>query len=48
MGLRFLPLAAGTLLTSNTAARLTLAFGLRRVLLAGMVLVTAGLAALPP
>jgi EmrB/QacA subfamily drug resistance transporter len=44
VGLRFLPLAAGTLLTSNTAARLTLRFGLRRVMIAGMVLVTAGLA----
>jgi MFS family permease len=44
VGLRFLPLAAGTLLTSNTAARLTQRFGLRRVLIVGMVLVTAGLA----
>jgi EmrB/QacA subfamily drug resistance transporter len=44
VGLRFLPLAAGTLLTSNTAARLTHRFGLRRVLIVGMLLVTAGLA----
>ncbi|HEX4218532.1 MAG TPA: MFS transporter, partial [Acidimicrobiales bacterium] len=44
VGLRFLPLAAGTLLTSNIAARLTHRFGLRRVLIVGMLLVTAGLA----
>jgi EmrB/QacA subfamily drug resistance transporter len=44
VGLRFLPLAAGTLLTSNTAARFTQRYGLRRVLIVGMLLVTAGLA----
>jgi EmrB/QacA subfamily drug resistance transporter len=44
VGLRFLPLAVGTLVASNLASRLTARFGLRRMLTIGMVLVTAGLA----
>jgi EmrB/QacA subfamily drug resistance transporter len=44
VGLRFLPLAIGSLISSNIAARLTFQFGLRSIMLIGMVLVTAGLA----
>lgn len=44
VGLRFLPLAIGTLISSNVAARLTARFGLRGVMVTGMVLVTGGLA----
>jgi predicted MFS family arabinose efflux permease len=46
VGIRFLPLAAGSLLGSNTASRLTVRFGLRTMMLAGMALVTAGLVSL--
>jgi EmrB/QacA subfamily drug resistance transporter len=46
VGIRFLPAAAGSLLGSNTAARLTARFGLRTMMLAGMMLVTGGLVAL--
>jgi Na+/melibiose symporter-like transporter len=46
VGLRFVPLAAGSLISSNIAARLTGWFGVRPVLLAGMSLVTVGLAIL--
>jgi len=44
VGLRFLPLAIGSLISSNIAARLTFRFGLRSIMLIGMVLVTTGLA----
>jgi EmrB/QacA subfamily drug resistance transporter len=44
VGVRFLPLAVGSLISSNIAARLTLRFGLRSIMLIGMVMVTAGLA----
>jgi MFS family permease len=44
VGLRFLPLAIGSLISSNIAARLTLRFGLKSIMLIGMVMVTAGLA----
>ncbi len=44
VGLRFLPLAIGALLGSNLAARLTEIFGLRAIILTGMLLVTTGLA----
>jgi EmrB/QacA subfamily drug resistance transporter len=43
VGLRFVPLAAGSLISSNIAARLTGWFGVRPVLLVGMSLVTVGL-----
>lgn len=43
VGIRFLPLALGSLVTSNLAARVTARFGLRRVLLTGMVEVAVGL-----
>lgn len=43
VGLRFLPLAAGTLVGSNTATRLADRFGVRRVVVAGMTLVAAAL-----
>jgi MFS transporter, DHA2 family, multidrug resistance protein len=43
VGLRFLPLAAGALISSNLAARLTALFGLRTIVLTGMVLVMSGL-----
>jgi predicted MFS family arabinose efflux permease len=44
VGLRFLPMALGSVIASNTSARLTHVFGLRRVLLTGMGLVVLGLA----
>ncbi len=44
VGLRFLPLAITSLISSNIAARLTFRFGLRSIMLVGMMLVTAGLA----
>ena len=44
VGLRFLPLAITSLISSNIAARLTFRFGLRSIMLIGMVLVTGGLA----
>ena len=44
VGLRFLPLAITSLISSNIAARLTFRFGLRSIMLTGMVLVTGGLA----
>ncbi len=43
VGLHFLPLAIGTLISSNIAARLTVKFGLKSIMLIGMVLVTSGL-----
>jgi EmrB/QacA subfamily drug resistance transporter len=43
VGLRFLPLAIATLIGSNVAARATAAFGLRVVMVTGMVLVAAAL-----
>jgi EmrB/QacA subfamily drug resistance transporter len=43
VGIRFLPLALGSLVTSNIAARVTARFGLRRVLLTGMAEVAVGL-----
>lgn len=43
VGIRFLPLALGSLVTSNLAARVTARFGLRRVLLTGMAEVAIGL-----
>jgi EmrB/QacA subfamily drug resistance transporter len=46
VGIRFLPAAAGSLLGSNTAARLTRRFGLRTMMVFGMMLVTGGLVAL--
>jgi MFS transporter, DHA2 family, multidrug resistance protein len=46
VGIRFLPLAAGSLLGSNTASRLTVRFGLRTMMLVGMTLVTGGLVSL--
>jgi MFS family permease len=46
VGIRFLPLALGSLIGSNTSARLMHRFGLRPVLLAGMCSVVAGLACL--
>jgi hypothetical protein len=44
VGLRFIPLAAGSLVGSNVAARLTERFSLRGVMLVGMGLITGGLA----
>jgi EmrB/QacA subfamily drug resistance transporter len=46
VGIRFLPVAAGNVLGSNTSARLTQRFGLRTMMLTGMFLVTGGLIAL--
>jgi EmrB/QacA subfamily drug resistance transporter len=46
VGIRFLPSAVGSLLGSNVAARLTVRFGLRSIMLSGMLLVTGGLGAL--
>jgi EmrB/QacA subfamily drug resistance transporter len=46
VGIRFLPLAIMSLVSSNVAARLTARFGLRTIMLSGMVLVTCGLLAL--
>jgi EmrB/QacA subfamily drug resistance transporter len=46
VGIRFLPSAVGTVLGSNVAARLTVRFGLRKIMLIGMALVTGGLVAL--
>jgi MFS family permease len=46
VGIRFLPLAVTSLISSNVAARLTARFGLRAVMLSGMAFVTAGLATL--
>jgi MFS transporter, DHA2 family, multidrug resistance protein len=46
VGIRFLPSAVGSVLGSNVAARLTVRFGLRRIMVAGMTLVTGGLVAL--
>ncbi|MDE3203047.1 MAG: MFS transporter [Acidobacteriota bacterium] len=43
VGLRFLPMAAGTLVGSNVATRLATRFGLRAVITAGMLLVSAAL-----
>jgi len=43
VGIRFLPLAIGSLVGSNVAARLTARFGLRTVMLSGMTLTTGGL-----
>lgn len=43
IGLRFVPLAVGTLITSNVAARLTERFGLRRILVLGITASGAGL-----
>jgi EmrB/QacA subfamily drug resistance transporter len=44
VGLRFLPLAAGTLLGSNSATRLAYRFGTRAVIVVGMLLVVGALA----
>lgn len=44
VGIRFLPMALGSVIASNISARLTHVFGLRWVLLFGMGLVVAGLA----
>jgi EmrB/QacA subfamily drug resistance transporter len=44
VGIKFLPMAVASVLTSNLAARATARFGLRTVLLSGMVMVTTGLA----
>jgi len=46
VGIRFIPSAAASLLGSNVAARLTARFGLRSIMLVGMVLVTGGLVTL--
>jgi len=46
VGIRFIPSAAATILGSNLAARLTARFGLRRIMLVGMTLVTGGLVTL--
>jgi EmrB/QacA subfamily drug resistance transporter len=46
VGIRFLPLAIASLVSSNVAARLTARFGLRFVMLTGMALVTGGLVAI--
>jgi EmrB/QacA subfamily drug resistance transporter len=46
VGIRFLPLAIGSLVFSNVAARLTERFGLRAIMLSGMGLMTAGLVAI--
>jgi MFS transporter, DHA2 family, multidrug resistance protein len=46
VGIRFLPLALGSLIGSNTSARLMHRFGIRPVLLTGMSLVVTGLACL--
>jgi EmrB/QacA subfamily drug resistance transporter len=43
VGLRFLPSAIGTLITSNNAARLTVRYGLRAVIMAGLGLITTAL-----
>jgi EmrB/QacA subfamily drug resistance transporter len=43
VGLRFLPLAVGSVIASNTSARVTQRLGLRAVLLGGMALVIVGL-----
>ena len=43
VGIRFLPLAIGSLVSSNAAARLTDRFGLRTIMLTGMVLIAGGL-----
>lgn len=44
VGLRFLPMAAGTLVGSNSATRLAGRFGLRAVIVVGMLLIAAALA----
>lgn len=44
VGLRFLPMAAGTLLGSNTAVRLAARFGIRTVIVVGMLLIASALA----
>jgi EmrB/QacA subfamily drug resistance transporter len=46
VGIRFLPLAIGSLVSSNVAARLTERFGLRTIMLSGMGLITGGLVTL--
>jgi hypothetical protein len=46
VGIRFLPSAVSSLLGSNVAARLTVRFGLRTIMLVGMTLVTGGLVTL--
>ncbi|HEX3707005.1 MAG TPA: MFS transporter [Mycobacteriales bacterium] len=46
VGIRFLPLALGSLIGSNTSARLMHRFGVRPVLLSGMSLVVVGLTCL--
>jgi EmrB/QacA subfamily drug resistance transporter len=46
VGIRFLPLAMGSLVSSNVAARLTERFGLRTIMLSGMGLITGGLVTL--
>lgn len=43
VGLRFLPMAAGTLVGSNVATRLASRFGLRAVIVTGMLLITCAL-----
>jgi MFS transporter, DHA2 family, multidrug resistance protein len=43
VGIRFLPSAISSLLGSNVAPRLTVRFGLRAIMVAGMALVTGGL-----
>jgi EmrB/QacA subfamily drug resistance transporter len=43
VGLRFLPMAAGTLIGSNSATRLAHRFGLRAVIVTGMVMVLGAL-----
>jgi hypothetical protein len=44
VGIRFLPMAVGSVIASNLAARITGRFGLRPVLLSGLGLVVTGLA----
>jgi EmrB/QacA subfamily drug resistance transporter len=46
VGIRFLPSAMGSLVGANVAARLTARFGLRTIMLVGMLLVTGGLVTL--
>jgi predicted MFS family arabinose efflux permease len=43
VGLRFLPMAAGTLIGSNLATRLAFRYGLRAVIVTGMLLITSAL-----
>jgi EmrB/QacA subfamily drug resistance transporter len=45
VGIRFLPIAVSSLVSSNVAARLTARLGLRTIMLIGMGLITAGLVA---